>query len=108
MAVDIILFTFPPVEVSSATPQLQTLQLDLRRVNERNQKVLSRALHVIFGLLKIGGVVCEISSKEHEGPSSLLLKAPHVYILGTKAILVHAVLLTISASLLYYFTRHGG
>ena len=70
---------FSPVEVPSATPQPQALQLDLRRVNERGQKVLSRAIHVIFSLPKIGGVVCEISSKEHEGPSSLLLKAPHIY-----------------------------
>ena len=31
-----------------------------------------------FNLPKIGGV-CEIASKEHEGPSSLLLKAPHTY-----------------------------
>ena len=63
----------------------------------------------MFSLPKIGGVSCEISSKEHEGPSSLLLKAPHIYILDTKAILVSGVLLIllIYASLLYY-TRHGG
>ena len=65
----------------------------LRRVNERNQKVLSRAIHVIFSLPKMGGVVCEISKKEHDWPSPLLLKAPHIYILDTKAILVSAVLL---------------
>ena len=78
-------------------------------MNGRNQKVLSRAIHVMFSLPKIGGVSCEISSKEHEGPSSLLLKAPHIYILDTKAILVSGVLLIllIYASLLYY-TRHGG
>ena len=94
MAVAIILFTFSPAEVPSATPQPHALQLDLHRVNERNQKVLSIAIHV-FSLPKIGGVLCEISSKEHEGPSSLLLKALHiyVYILDTKAILVSAVLL---------------
>ena len=108
VAVAIILFTFPPGEVPSATPQPQALQLDLRRVNERNQKVLSRAIHVIFSLPKIGGVVCEISSKEHEGPSSLLLKAPHVCILDTKAILVSAALLILYASLLHCCTRHGG
>ena len=49
-------------------------------MNERNQKVLSRAIHAIFSLPKIGGVVCEISSKEHEGPYSLLLKAQNIYI----------------------------
>ena len=76
-----------PAEVPSATPQAQALQLDLRRVNERNQKVLSRAIHVIFSLPKIGGGVCEISSKEHEGPSSLLLKAPHVYTLDTLSLI---------------------
>ena len=107
VAVAIIFFTFSPAEVPSATPQPQALQLDLRRVNERNQKVLSRAIHVIFSLPKIGGVVCEISSKEHEGPSSLLLKAPHVYILDTRAILVSAVLLILYASLLYCCTLHG-
>ena len=109
MAVAIIFFTFSAAEVPSATPQPQALQLDLRRVNERNQKVLwSRAIHVIFSLPKIGGVVCEISSKEHDGPFSLLLKAPHImYILDTKAILVSAVLLLLYASLLYYYsTRH--
>ena len=79
VAVAIIFFTFPPDEVPSATSQPQALQLDLRCVNERNQKVLSRAIHVIFSLPKVGGVVCEISSKEHEGPSSLLLKVPHIY-----------------------------
>ena len=104
MAVAIIFFTFSPAEVPSATPQPQALQLDLRRVNKRNQNVLSRATHVIFSLPKIGGVVCETSSKEHEGPSSLLLKAPHIYILDTKAILVSAVLLILYASLLYYCT----
>ena len=93
MAVAIIFFTFPPDEVPSATSQPQALQLDLRCVNERNQKVLSRAIHVIFSLPKVGGVVCEISSKEHEGPSSLLLKAPHIYICDTEAIPVSAVLL---------------
>ena len=67
-------------------------------MNERNQKVLSRAIHVIFSLPKIGEVVCEISSKEHEGPSSLLLKAPHIYILDTKDILVSAVLLLLPLS----------
>ena len=79
VAVAIVFFTFSPAEVPSATPQPQALQLDVRRVNERYQKVLSRAIHVIFSLPKIGGVVREISSKEHEGPSSLLLKVPHIY-----------------------------
>ena len=78
VAVAIILFTFSPAEMPSATPQPQALQLDLRRVNERNEKVLSIAIHIIFSLPKIGGVVREISSKEHEVPSSLLLKAPHI------------------------------
>ena len=97
MAVAIIFFTFSPDEVPSATPQPQALQLDLRRVNERNQKVLFRAIHVIISSLPtIGGVVCE-----------MLLKAAHICILDTKAILVSAVLL-IYASLLYYCTRHGG
>ena len=77
-------------------------------MNESNQKVLSRAIHVISSLPKIDGVVREISSKEHEGPYSLLLKAQHIYILDTKAILVPAVLLFLYASLLYYCTRHGG
>ena len=97
-----------PAEVPSATPQPQALQLDLRRVNECNQKVLSGAIHVIFSLPKIGGVVCEISSKKHEGPSSLNLKAPHIYIRDTEDILVSAVVLIIYASLLYYGIRHGG
>ena len=92
VAVAIIFFTFSPAEVSSATLQPQALQLDLRRVNKRIEKVLSRAIHGIFSLPKMGGVVCEISSKEHEGPSSLLLTAPHRYILDTKVILVSAVL----------------
>ena len=87
-----------PAEVRSATPQLQALQLDLRRVNERNRKLLSRAIHVIFSSPKIGEVECEISSKEHEGPSSLLLKAPHIYILDTKDILFSAVLLLLPLS----------
>ena len=104
VAVAIIFCTFPPAEVPSAMPQPQVLQLDLRRVNKRNRKGLSRAIHVIFRLPKIGGVICEISSKEHEGPSSLLLTAPHVYILDTKAILVSAVLLSLYASRLYYCT----
>ena len=77
-------------------------------MDERNQKVLSRAVHVILSLPTIGGVICEISSKEHEGRSSLLLKAPHVYILDTKAILDSAVLLVRHASLLYSCTHHGG
>ena len=55
VAVAIIFFTFSPAEVPSATPQPQALQLNLRRVNERNQNVLSRAIHVIFSLPKIGG-----------------------------------------------------
>ena len=108
MAVAIILFTFSPAEVPSATPQphAQQLaqQLDLRRVNARNQKVLSRAIHVTFSSPKIGGVVCEISSKEHEGPSSLVLKAPHKYTLDTKAVLFSAeplILLSFTAVLLY-------
>ena len=92
----------------SATPQPQALQLDLRGVIKRTQKVLSRAIHVIFSLPKIGGVVCEISSKKHEGPSSLNLKAPHIYIRDTEDILVSAVVLIIYASLLYYGIRHGG
>ena len=76
----------------------QALQLDLRRVDEVNQKVLSRAIHVVISSLpKIGGVVCE-----------MLLKAPHICILDTKAILVSALLLVLYASLLYYCTRHGG
>ena len=33
-----ILFTFPPFGVPSATPRPQALRLDLRRVNERIQK----------------------------------------------------------------------
>ena len=75
----------------SATPQPQALQLDLRGVIKRTQKVLSRAIHVIFSLPKIGGVVCEISSKEHEGPSSLILEAPHIHtlVLDTTAILIN-------------------
>ena len=89
----------------SATPP-QALQLDLRRVNDRNQKVLSTAIHVIFSLPNIGGVVCEISSKEHEVPSSLLLKAPHIYVFDTKAILASAVLLLLCVSLLYYCTSN--
>ena len=99
-------FTFSAAEVPSATPQPQALQLGLRRVNERNQKALSGAIHATLSLAKIGAVVCEISSKEHKGPSSLLLKAPHVYTLDTKVILVSAVLLLLHASLLYYCTRH--
>ena len=95
-------FTFSAAEVPSATPQPQALQLGLRRVNERNQKVFFKVIHILFSLPKIGGVVCEISSKEHEGPSSLPLKAPHIYMLDTKAILYYY------ASLLYYCTRHGG
>ena len=83
VVVAIIFFTFPPAELPSATPQPQVLQLHLRPVNESNQKVLSRAIHVIFSLPKIDGVVCEISSKEHEGPSSLLLKAPHTKYIHT-------------------------
>ena len=102
MAVAIIIFTFFPAEVPSATPRPQALQiqLDLRRVNERNQKVLSRAILVVLsGLPKIGGVVCE-----------MLLKAPHIYICisDTKDILVSALLLLLYASLLHYCTRYGG
>ena len=37
VAVAIIIFTFSRAEVPSATPQPQVLQLDLRRVNERNR-----------------------------------------------------------------------
>ena len=79
-------------------PRALQIQLDPRRVNERNQQVLSRAVHVVISSLpKIGGVVCE-----------MLLKAPHTCILHTKAILDLAVLLILYASLLYYCTRHGG
>ena len=78
VAVGIIFFTFSPAEVPSATLEPQALYLDLRRVNERNQKVLSIAIHV-FSLPKIGGVLCEISSKEHEGPPSVRLKAPYIH-----------------------------
>ena len=68
VAVSIIFFTFPPAEVPSATQQPQAPQLDLRRVNERNQKVLSRAVHiVVFGLPKIDGVVREISTLNTRG-----------------------------------------
>ena len=68
VAVAIIFFKFSPAEVPSATPQPQALQLDLRRVDEVNQKVLSRAIHVVISSLpKIGGVVCE-----------MILKAPHI------------------------------
>ena len=49
-------------------------------------------------LPKIGAVVCETSSKEHARPCSLLLKAPHIYILDTKDILVSAVLLLLPLS----------
>ena len=96
VAVAIIFFKFSPAEVPSATPQPQALQLDLRRVNERNQKVLSSAIHVVLSsLTKIGGVVCE-----------MLLKAPHIYIriLDAKAILVSPVLIVyicFNALLLY-------
>ena len=69
-------------------------------MNKRKQKVLSRAIHVVFSLPKIGGVVCEISSKEYEGPSSFLLKAPDICIHDTKAILFSAVLLMLYSSLL--------
>ena len=88
---------FPPLRcVLQRRNRKQELQLDLRRVNERNQKVLFRAIHVVItSLPKIGGVVSE-----------MLLKAPHICILDTKAILFSAVLLR--ASLLYYCTRHGG
>ena len=73
VAVAIIFFTISPVGVPSETPQPQALQLDPRRVNKRNQKVLSRAIHVeISSLSKIGGVVCEMP-----------LKAPHICILDT-------------------------
>ena len=41
-------FTFFPGEVPSATTQSRALQMDLRHVNERNQKVLSRAIQRIF------------------------------------------------------------
>ena len=87
-AVATIFFTFPPAEVPSATPQPQALHLDLRPVNEQNRKVLSRAIHVVLlsSLPKIGGVVCE-----------MLLKAPHICILDTKAILVSNVLLILYA-----------
>ena len=108
VAVAIIFLTFSPAEVPSATPQPQALQLDVRNMNERNQKALSGAIHATLSLAKIGAVVCEISSKEHKGPSSLLLKAPHVYLLETKTLLVSAVLLILYASLLYYCTCHGG
>ena len=90
MAVAIIFLTFSSAEVPSATRQPQELQLDLRRMNERNQKVLSRAIHVVIsGLTKIGEVACE-----------MLLKAPHTCVLDTKAILVSAVPLILCASLL--------
>ena len=80
LSVAITILSFSPPEVPSIAPQPQALHLDLGRVNKRNQKVLSRAIHVeISSLSKIGGVVCEMSVKEHEGPSSLLLKVPHIY-----------------------------
>ena len=47
VAVGIIFFTFSPAEVPSATLEPQALYLDLRRVNERNQKVLSRAIYQV-------------------------------------------------------------
>ena len=56
VAVAIIFFTFPPAEVPSATPQPQALQLDLRRMNERNRQALSRAIHAVFSLPQIGAV----------------------------------------------------
>ena len=66
-----------------------------------------RELSIGYSSLPKVGVVCEISSKEHKRPSSLLLKAQHVYILETKTLLVSAVLLIIlHASLLYYCTRY--
>ena len=48
LLIAVIFFTFSPGEVPSATPEARALQLDLRRVNERNQTVLSRAIHRIF------------------------------------------------------------
>ena len=50
VAVSYIFFTVFPGEVPSATPQPQALQLDLHRINERNQKELSRAMRRIFQL----------------------------------------------------------
>ena len=51
-----------------------------------------RELSIKYFSLPIMGGVCEISSKEREGPSSLRLKAPHTtytyMILGTIAIIV--------------------
>ena len=84
LSVAITILSFSPPEVPSIAPQPQALHLDLGRVNKRNQKVLSRAIHVIFSLPKIDELACEISSKEHEGSSSLFLKAPHTYILRRK------------------------
>ena len=58
-------------------PPPRALQLALRRVNERIQKVLSRSIHRIFNLPGISGV-WETSDVEREGPS-LRLKAPLIY-----------------------------
>ena len=57
VAVAIIFFTFPPPKVPSSTPHTQALQLDIRRVNERNQEVMSRAIRVIFSLPRRGGML---------------------------------------------------
>ena len=108
LSVAITILSFSPPEVPSIAPQPQALQLDIPPVIDCSQKILSRVIHVMFSLPKIGGVVCEISSKKHEGPSSLNLKAPHIYIRDTEDILVSAVVLIIYASLLYYGIRHGG
>ena len=92
---------FPPLRCPlQRRNRKQALQLDLRRVNEHNKNIVSRAIHVVISSLpKIGGVVCD-----------MLLKAPHIGILDAKDILVSAVLLMLYAplQLLYYCTRHGG
>ena len=80
-------FTFFPGEVPSGTPQPRALQLDLRRVNERNQKVgiVESYPYNISACPKSAGYVrCQVSSKERDGSSSLLLKPPYMYIPDTK------------------------
>ena len=51
MAVAVFLVAFSPLEVPSVTPPRRALQLARRRVNERIQKILSRAIHRLFQLV---------------------------------------------------------
>ena len=70
----IISFTFFPVRCPLQRRNHERyVQLDLRRDNERNQKVCRELSMEYFSLLKIGAV-CDISSKQHDASSSLLLK----------------------------------